>query len=340
MAILTGNSFNNSINGTKEADTIDALEGNDAITGGKGNDTMFGGIGNDLFFWNEGDGSDDIFGGAGIDTVSVAGSSIASERFFISFSNDLFLTRTDTAAIPSVNNITLRMSSIEKIFVAGVEGNDQFVIGNLTGSNLQELSFSGGAGNDFIDARTSNVKIIGEGDSGNDIILGGSAFDSLTGGTGNDTLSGGGGNDTLLGVGTGSSSPGRGEIDALIGGAGADTFILGDRRGVNNAARVYYDDGDNTFDGGNNIFTGMDGVSDFARIFDFTPGQDRISLVGRASDYVLRPVSGSLGGGNAAGDTGIFKARSFIFFPDELIAVVNDVNNSLNLNNSSQFNFV
>ncbi len=340
MSIINGDAFNNGIIGTLVADTINGLEGNDTIVGGKGNDTMFGETGNDTFNWIEGDGSDDIFGGIGIDDFSFSGSSRSGDRFSLSFSNELVLNRTDTSPTPLISNITIKMSSIEKIFIAGVEGNDQFIVGNITGSGLQQLSFSGGAGNDFIDARTSGVKVIGEGDFGNDTLLGGRAGDSLTGGTGDDNLFGGDGSDTLLGASTGSVNPGRGERDILIGGGGFDTFILGDRNGVNNAARVYYDDGDNTFDGGNNIFTGMDGVNDFARIFDFTSGQDRIRLVGRADDYVLRPVSGSLSGGGTAQDMGIFRERSFIFFPDELIAVVNDVGNSLSLNNSSQFNFV
>ncbi len=340
MAIINGDAFNNGIKGTAFADTIDGLEGNDTIVGGKGNDTMFGGSGNDTFNWIEGDGSDDIFGGIGIDDFSFSGSSRSGDKFSLSFSNELILNRTDTSPTPLISNITIKMSSIEKIFVAGVEGNDQFIVDNIFGSGLQQISFSGGSGNDLLDARNTFAKIIGEGDFGNDTLLGGNFSDSLTGGTGIDVLFGFDGNDTLLGASTGSVAPGRGEADVLFGGNGTDTFILGDRRGVNNAVRVYYDDGDNTFDGGNNIFTGMDGVSDFARIMDFRLGEDRIRLAGQASDYVLRPVSGSLGGGSAAGDMGIFKARSFLFAPDELIAVVNDVDNSLRLSNTTQFNFV
>jgi Ca2+-binding RTX toxin-like protein len=305
---------------------------------------MIGGDGNDTFFWNEGDGSDLISGGNGIDTVQFSGASQGIEKISLSFSNDLFLTRTDTAVVPSLNTITLQMSSIESIFMAGVEGNEQFIVGNLNGSGLQNITISAGSGNDLLDGRTSLVKFAANGDLGNDILLGGSASDQLIGGFGNDALFGSSGNDTLTGISDGdfTTTPGRGEQDVLLGGNGADIFVLGDRKGVNNSARFYYNDGDNAFDGGNNIFTGMDGVSDFARIVDFRFGEDKIRLAGSPSEYVLRPVSGSLGGGSAiAGDVGIFKTRSFFLNPDELIAVVNDTGVFMNsLNNTNQFQFV
>lgn len=343
MAEIIGNFFNNSLVGTDFVDTMDGKEGNDTLRGNRGNDIMIGGSGNDLFFWNEGDGSDLMAGDSGFDTVQASGASIASERFFLSFSNDLFLTRTDTAPIPSVNNITLQMSSIEDIFVAGVEGNDQLIIGNLTGSSLQKISFSGGNGNDLLDGRTSGVKFAANGGSGNDVMLGGAASDELIGGFNSDALFGFSGNDTLTGISDGdfTNTPGRGEIDVLLGVGGNDLFVLGDRKGINNSARFYYNDGDDAFDGGNNIFTGIDGVGDFARIVDFEFGRDKIRLAGKASDYVLRPVSGSLAGGSATGDVGIFKTRNFFLNPDELIAVVQDVGVFLNnLNNSSQFEYV
>ncbi|GAB4383728.1 MAG: hypothetical protein Kow00121_46080 [Elainellaceae cyanobacterium] len=348
MSLVIGNDFNNALSGTILNDTIRGEGGNDTIVGGRGNDDMFGGLGNDLFFWNEGDGSDLMAGGGGVDTVNVSGASIAGENFFLSKSNDTFLTRTDTAPIPRVNNITLQMSEIEILFVSGVEGNDRLVIGNIDNSGLQEVHFNGGSGNDLLDARNSSVRIgnfttgVGDGGSGNDTLLGGKGFDHLVGGSGNDTVSGNDGVDIIYGTSNagGSNIPGRGEKDLLTGGAGGDFFVLGDRKGVNNSARVFYDDGDNNFDfDADFFFSNKDGTGDFARITDFKIGEDRIRLVGRSSDYVLHTVNGPLSGGSSAQDMGIFKAGGF-FRPQELIAVVQDVGTGLNLNDARQFQYV
>ena len=87
----------------------------------------------------------------------------------------------------------------------------------------------------------------------------------LWGTTASDTLVGGDGNDRLAGVparGSTAAALGQGQIDLLTGGLGADTFVLGDARGV------FYDDRRN-----NNL-----GSADYARITDFRSGEDKLQL--------------------------------------------------------------
>ena len=87
----------------------------------------------------------------------------------------------------------------------------------------------------------------------------------LWGTTASDTLIGGDGNDRLAGVqasGSTAAALGRGQIDVLTGGLGADTFVLGDARGV------FYDDRSN-----NNL-----GSADYASITDFRSGEDKLQL--------------------------------------------------------------
>ncbi|MGB5710888.1 MAG: hypothetical protein WBM44_08245, partial [Waterburya sp.] len=79
---------------------------------------------------------------------------------------------------------------------------------------------------------------------------------------GHDNIYGGAGDDVING--TDEIVAGYLERDVLEGGAGADTFILGD---VNQA---YYATG---------------GSQDYAVIKDFTPGVDTIQLYGVAGDY-------------------------------------------------------
>ncbi|WP_283160208.1 Calx-beta domain-containing protein, partial [Microcystis aeruginosa] len=132
----------------------------------------------------------------------------------------------------------------------------------------------------------------------NDNLSTGSGDDTITGGAGNDTIGGGGGDDIIIGVNPNSSTPGKGEIDSLTGGAGSDKFILGDVNWIG------YDDGNTT----------NAGTSDYATIADFNTTDDTIQLRGSSSDYLLS-VSGS-------------KTNLYInkpgSEPDELIAVINN----------------
>lgn len=75
--------------------------------------------------------------------------------------------------------------------------------------------FTGGSGNDRLDGQNTNDTLIGNG--GND---------TLYGEAGNDYLNGGAGNDYLDGYAS-FNSP---DFDTLEGGAGADTFVLGNTR--------------------------------------------------------------------------------------------------------------
>jgi Ca2+-binding RTX toxin-like protein len=141
------------------------------------------------------------------------------------------------------------------------------------------------------------------GDRTNNILDGGSGNDSLNGGSGNDTMMGGAGNDSLIGC-SNVIYGGKGEIDKLTGGAGADLFVLG----TSSAGRFYANAG----------------RADYALITDFTPGSDQLQLKGEASNYFL----------GASGVTGV--TGSGVFFDtnnnhaldtrDELIAILQGAN--------------
>ena len=75
--------------------------------------------------------------------------------------------------------------------------------------------FTGGSGNDRLDGQNTNDTLIGNG--GND---------TLYGEAGNDYLNGGAGNDYLDGYASFNSA----DFDTLEGGAGVDTFVLGNTR--------------------------------------------------------------------------------------------------------------
>ena len=100
----------------------------------------------------------------------------------------------------------------------------------------------------------------------------------LWGTTGSDTITGSTGNDRISGVlasGTSGKAMGASQIDVLTGGSGADVFVLGDSRGV------FYD----------NRINGNLGISDYARIQDFTSGVDKIQLF--SASYLTSASQGS-----------------------------------------------
>ena len=87
---------------------------------------------------------------------------------------------------------------------------------------------------DLLDATTFQwvtdpAAISAVGSAANDILMGTDGDDGLVGLGGSDVLSGGLGDDTLTGVDPEAPLPGQGEIDVLIGDAGADLFVLGSR---------------------------------------------------------------------------------------------------------------
>lgn len=89
------------------------------------------------------------------------------------------------------------------------------------------------------------------------VLWGTTASDQIIGGAGNDRLTG------VLSSGTTASALGTGQIDTLIGGQGADVFVLGD-----NIRGVYYDDRSRL----------TTGTGDAALIKDFTTGVDKVQL--------------------------------------------------------------
>ena len=141
----------------------------------------------------------------------------------------------------------------------------------------------------FEKALTINVNKVINGTINADTLTGTSANESLFGLAGNDNLLGDGGNDNLSGddgndilTGASLTTFGVGEIDRLIGGAGNDTFVLG------NSSRAYYNDGNNV----------TPGVDDYARIADFNSSQDTVRLFSAATYFLgASPLSGVSGTG-------------------------------------------
>lgn len=327
--ILRGELGNDNLRGGDDTDLLEGGDGFDFLAGDKGNDTMIGGSGDDNFQWVDGDGSDLIQGDSGRDNLLFNGSIAQGDNIDLTQSGlNIVLQRTNLVPV------TLTTTGIESFnAINGGGGDDVLNVRNLGAtSGVEFIQFTGGEGNDRLNTTNVLANINASGGNGNDILVSSNGNDELFGNGGSDVLSGGNGSDRITGAERGG---GKGEIDVLIGGAGADTFVIGE------LGQTRYDDGNGLLDNAADFFNGnigIDGLSDFARILDFRIGEDVIQLGGSSSSYVLRSVPNSLQGGAVNADMGIFKNNGFAQ-PLELIAIVQDAPSGLNINNSTQFKF-
>ena len=174
------------INGSDQAESIFAGDGNDLVNGLAGNDYIDGGEGNDEISGGLGD--DIMVGGEGDDT-------------YIIDSNKDQITEEDgqgqDTIVSNLNSYTL--------------GDE---VENLILSN-NAISGVGNETNNIIEGNGKANKL--DGAAGDDTLLSGAGNDSVTGGEGNDTILTGDGNDTVdAGIGD----------DLIVGGDGAgnDTY--------------------------------------------------------------------------------------------------------------------
>lgn len=190
---LSGDAGFNYLRGDWGNDLVSGLDGNDDLYGNVGRDTLVGGAGNDNLDGEEG--ADRMEGGTG---------------------NDLYIVRDAT----------------DSVIENGGEGLDEAraYIDNYTlAANVERLDLS------FGQAVTANGNAGDNRLNGNDldnVLNGGAGNDELLGGKGADLLQGGDGDDRLDG---GVDGPGTSETnyvdipDTLVGGAGADRFMVGFR---------------------------------------------------------------------------------------------------------------
>jgi Ca2+-binding RTX toxin-like protein len=303
--------------------------GSNVVNPGLGIDFVYGGAGDDLLILDYSLGDDTNLGGVyftgtylqrkDVNTNAVVDSILAYyfDRFHITggTKND-YLPGFGGADIlrGGPGNDTLESSSGDDLLdggegadtMNGYYGNDTYFVDNIADVIAGEDPFSGTdtvrAVIDYVlGAHLENLILEGRAVSG----TGNALANILTGNARNNDLHGGDGADVLTG-GTGLGLAGSHEVDLLDGGAGADTFVLGD------VDFRFYDDR-------SSLTPGTDG---YARIVDFTPGAgDKLKLKGVAAEYFLgaSPVAGVPG-------TGLFHDTDFDglldIAHDELIAIL------------------
>ncbi len=289
-AVIAGDSGDNQLQGTAEADTI---------SGGAGNDILNGGLGDDQYLFNEGDGVDHIVDADGNDTI-VFGAGITPES--ISLGLGSLLVRVGAAGEKG------------SIHIEGFDPNNA-----LNGKTIENFRFADGTVLTYAQLLARGFDISGSGTlSGTNIadrISGSGGADTITGGAGNDTLDGGAGADVLRGgldddtyivddagdVVTEQSNQGSDRVIASIDyrlGSNLENLTLGgsaDLSGTGNAFNnnIVGNSGANTINGGAGADTMAGGSGNDTYIVD-SISDVIIEIAGEGVDTVSSSVSHTL----------------------------------------------
>lgn len=277
MARIIGTDAGEVLRGTDRFDEILALAGDDKVVGGPGDDILHGGAGDDLFFWKTGtfapghstpdDGSDAMEGGTGDDTF----------LYRLEGGQDVSIVRAGKVAVITTVNEAFTLKGVEVIVVPHHESflpDARFEVGNLSGTGVEEIRATGdGFGNSFDASRSSDVRLIARGATGDDRFFGGRGDDQFYGGGGRDSLDGGGGSDLIVGghgddqlSGDGFAGPGERGSDRFVFAPGDGRDFVNDfRSGTDKIdfAAYHLRGGFSTLD--TNHDGRLDGADDFTR---------------------------------------------------------------------------
>ena len=136
---LDGGAGDDEIFGGLGNDMLLGGDGNDTMDGSKGNDVALMGAGDDTFAWDPGDGSDVVEGGDGDDSMQFIGANVA-EQIHVSANGNRVLFVRDIA------NVTMDLAGVEQIDFQALGGADLVDVGDLTGTDLENLQVDlGGA---------------------------------------------------------------------------------------------------------------------------------------------------------------------------------------------------
>ena len=191
MAVITGNSLDNNLVGTVDADVLQGLEGNDTLTSG-GDDTLNGGLGNDLL---NGEGTNTTYefdAGFGVDKIVTGSSGIHTIKFNFDIPasykvarrgmnlniqmGDNWLTidnyfQNNNVSSFEFNNAVLSPTDMDNLLPNGTDADDWIQIDGTRYTNSL-MTVNGGGGEDIIDFFSSGnlTSVTIDGGQGDDVI--------------------------------------------------------------------------------------------------------------------------------------------------------------------------
>jgi Ca2+-binding RTX toxin-like protein len=303
---IDGGTGDDTILGSQGADTLLGGDGNDFVFGDNGNDVALLGAGDDVFQWNPGDGNDTIEGQDGTDTMLFFGANISENINILANGGRALFTR-------DVANITMDLDDVEQIDFRALGGADNIVVGDLSGTDVTQVSLDlrgpvgggDGAADTITITGTQGDDVFGvAGDAGGvsvfglqatvNIIFPEAANDRLT-------LNGLGGDDVIN-----ASSLDAGGIQLTMNGGLGDDILIGS-------------EGGDQFNGGDGNDTALMGGGD--DVFTWNPGDDNDTLEGQSGLDRLQ-----FNGANIAENINIFANGGRVLFTRDIANVTMDLN--------------
>jgi Ca2+-binding RTX toxin-like protein len=142
-----------SLLGSQGDDTLRGGDENDFVFGDNGNDRAEMGAGDDVFQWNPGDGNDTLEGQDGNDTMLFFGANIA-ENIAVNANGGRVLFTRDIASV------VMDMDDVEGVDFRALGGDDNVVVGDLSGTDLTQVGLDlrgpNGGGDGAADTITLN----------------------------------------------------------------------------------------------------------------------------------------------------------------------------------------
>lgn len=250
LDLLTGN---DTLIGAAGDDLIAGGNGNDLLYGGAGTDSLSGGAGNDTLYGQGG--SDILIGDAGDDTIDWRGEgndiadvgdgqdslvyrgTAVQDIISVGQSGSNLTLTVATAVLTLIGPDEVVASPVEAIIFDMLGGNDRVTIKDVNNVGASAIVVNGGTGVDRISAagaRLGLVRLVINGDDGDDSLIGSEGVDEINGGAGDDTINGGADDDIINGnadddvidAGTGNDFVDGGSgVDVITGGDGDDLLI-------------------------------------------------------------------------------------------------------------------
>jgi Ca2+-binding RTX toxin-like protein len=151
------------MNGGLGIDRLLGSEGGDLINGGDGNDTALMGAGDDTFVWNPGDDNDTLEGQDGSDRMLFNGAAVAENI-------DIAANGGRVTFFRNIATVTMDLDDVESIDFTARGGADTIVVGDVSGTDLTEVSTDLAAVPGSVgDAQPDNVIV--QGTIGDDVSL-------------------------------------------------------------------------------------------------------------------------------------------------------------------------
>jgi Ca2+-binding RTX toxin-like protein len=150
---MDGGADNDVLLGSQGADVFLGGDGHDFVFGDNGNDVAFLGGGDDVFQWDPGDGNDTIEGQDGADRMLFFGSNSSENIDIIANGGRVLFLR-------NVANVTMDLNDVEEIDFRALGGNDNIVVGDLSGTDVTNIGLDlrgpNGGGDEEADTVTVN----------------------------------------------------------------------------------------------------------------------------------------------------------------------------------------